>query len=336
MVEFVAHIWEPYFESRLLRYAYGRESGPLLRFEELSSRMPEGAFERVECVEGCLYNVPSGNEKTPDLFYEVETSVGWCSCPIGRSGAMCKHQALLYEKIGGAFPNMPAINCVGRYELGKLALGESCPQFTFFVAVNETVPEEYLALINASDENQNLVLDLDLDEMMSQMADQANDITQNQLEFDFTEETSNEQETTNSIDADQLDQDIQNVVDELAGEIRRVAALAKKSSSDLDSHKRTLQRLVQRLRRAKTPNQATTTIISLNARANCSSKKSWRINVQPTATSRRRPELGRGCARVDSGKPPAKMPVAKRSRKPKHKFSNSVARNKAHPKGHGH
>lgn len=39
MVEFVAHIWEPYFESRLLRYAYGRESGPLLRFEELSSRM---------------------------------------------------------------------------------------------------------------------------------------------------------------------------------------------------------------------------------------------------------------------------------------------------------
>ncbi|KAK3916595.1 Photosystem II reaction center Psb28 protein [Frankliniella fusca] len=267
MVEFIAHIWEAYFESRLLRYAYGREAGPLLRFEELSSGMPEGAFERVECVEGSLYNVPSGNVKTPDLFYEVETSVGWCSCPIGRSGAMCKHQALLYEKIGGAFPNMPAITCVGRYELGKLALGASCPQFSFFVAVNESVPEEYLALMNASDENQNVVLDLDLDS--------------------FTEETSNEQETTNSIGAEQLEQDIQNVVEELAGEIKRVAALAKRNSSDLDSHKRTLQRLVQRLRRVKTPNQATTTIISLNARANCTSKNSWRINVQPTATSRR-------------------------------------------------
>ncbi len=67
--------------------------------------------------------------------------------------------------------------------------------------------------MNASNENQNVVLDLDLGEMMSQMADQANDITQNELEHgSFTEETSNEQETTNSIGAEQLEQDIQNVV----------------------------------------------------------------------------------------------------------------------------
>ncbi|KAK3923362.1 Protein N-lysine methyltransferase METTL21A [Frankliniella fusca] len=336
MVEFVAHIWEPYFESRLLRYAYGRVSSPLLRFEELSSRMPEGAFERVVCVEGTLYNVPSGNPSTPDLFYEVETSVGWCSCPAGRSGAMCKHQALLYEKVGGAFPNLPVINCVGRYQLGKLALGESCPQFSFFVAVNESVPEEYQALLDTDTSGalDNVSIYIDLDQM-TQVTEASS--SQNEVESDTVmQEMTNDNDRIDSIDYEKTKQDILNFQEELASEIMRISKLAQKSTSDLDSYKRSLQRLVQRLKRAKTPNQAATTLISLNARANCTSKQSKRINSQPTSVSRRREDVGRGCGRIPAGRPPKKMPQGKRSKKPPHKLANSVARNKGHPKGHGH
>lgn len=42
MVDFIVHVWDPYFVARLLRYAYGREGGPSLKYKSLLSRMPLG------------------------------------------------------------------------------------------------------------------------------------------------------------------------------------------------------------------------------------------------------------------------------------------------------
>jgi len=185
---------------------------------------------------------------------------------------------------------------------------------------------------DATSENENIGFSINLDEMTQITSDTQND----QMEFEHCTQENNNDETANSIDPAQIEQDLQNVQEELAAEIMRITTLAKKSTSDLDSYRRTLQRLVQRLRRAKTPNQATSTLISLNARANCTSKQSKRINAQPTSVSRRREGVGRGCGRIDAGRPPNKMPKAKRSMKPQHKLANSIARKKGHPKGHGH
>lgn len=74
-------------------------------------------------------------------MYEVEASVGWCSCPSGRSGAFCKHQALVHAQFGGLFPNLPAIDAAGRYSLGLLAVGDECPSFEFFIGLKENVPQ---------------------------------------------------------------------------------------------------------------------------------------------------------------------------------------------------
>ena len=43
MVDFIVNVWEPYFQSRLLHFAYGRAAGPSLKYKELCRKMPSGS-----------------------------------------------------------------------------------------------------------------------------------------------------------------------------------------------------------------------------------------------------------------------------------------------------
>lgn len=106
----------------------------------------EGFASKIVQLDGEAYHVPSGT--TGDLMYEVDTKIGWCSCPNGRSGAFCKHQALVHQKFGGDFPNLPTIDAKGRYLLGKLALGEKCPEFEFFIGLKEKISEVVMLYTN--------------------------------------------------------------------------------------------------------------------------------------------------------------------------------------------
>lgn len=90
----------------------------------------------IEKVEEDLYLVESAEKK--GLKYEVNSTVGWCSCPSGKTGHFCKHQAVVFEKYGVGFPNKPAITFQERYELGLLALGpQKCPKVDFFKDFDE-------------------------------------------------------------------------------------------------------------------------------------------------------------------------------------------------------
>lgn len=42
LVDFIANVWEPYFQARLLHFAHGQESGPYSKYKELCKRMPAG------------------------------------------------------------------------------------------------------------------------------------------------------------------------------------------------------------------------------------------------------------------------------------------------------
>lgn len=97
----------------------------------------QGLAAKIIKVEEGVYWVPSANEETTETYYEVIGAIGWCSCPIGKHGAFCKHQALAHKQFGDLFPNMPPINGKMRHELGKLALGKKCPQPSFFLEANE-------------------------------------------------------------------------------------------------------------------------------------------------------------------------------------------------------
>lgn len=60
---------------------------------------------------------------------------------LGSAGAFCKHQALVHQKFGGAFPNCPPITSADRFLLAQLALGDKCPPKTMFLGMKETVAD---------------------------------------------------------------------------------------------------------------------------------------------------------------------------------------------------
>ncbi|KAE8742231.1 hypothetical protein FOCC_FOCC012246 [Frankliniella occidentalis] len=91
---------------------------------------------KIEKKEEDLYMVQSAEKN--DVTYEVNSLIGWCSCPSGRSGHFCKHQALVFSRYGVGFPNKPAITSNERYKLGLLALGpQKCPKIDFFKDFDE-------------------------------------------------------------------------------------------------------------------------------------------------------------------------------------------------------
>jgi len=103
--------------------------------------------EKIIVKEDDLYEVPS--ERTGELAYEVNSLVGWCSCPAGKGGAFCKHQALVYSKFQRGFPNKPAITYTERYKLGALALGpDRCPDVSFFLDFDEKRNESEVFMLN--------------------------------------------------------------------------------------------------------------------------------------------------------------------------------------------
>jgi hypothetical protein len=81
-------------------------------------------------VNDSTYTVPSASLAETD--YTIDVNLGICSCQIGCDGAFCKHQAILHKHLDVVLPNLPPINLQGRYSLGKLALGNKCPDINFF------------------------------------------------------------------------------------------------------------------------------------------------------------------------------------------------------------
>lgn len=86
--------------------------------------------ERVEKIDKYLYKVPSA--KNENCSYMLDTEIGICACPFGAQGRFCKHQAFVYNYFNCSLPNLPVVSASERYSLGQLALGEKCPELSFF------------------------------------------------------------------------------------------------------------------------------------------------------------------------------------------------------------
>ncbi|KAL3247529.1 hypothetical protein MRX96_056962 [Rhipicephalus microplus] len=137
-VDWVALVWEKYFESRILRHAYSRVAAHQLLYKRLLSRMPKDAAEAIQVVGQGLYIVSSATH--PSSSYEVYVDTGLCTCLFGKQGTFCKHQGLVQKKYGGLFPNASGFSNDDRYQLGQLALGEKCLPRTFLEPFQEEDP----------------------------------------------------------------------------------------------------------------------------------------------------------------------------------------------------
>ena len=71
-----------------------------------------------------LYKVPS--ESQSDVSYVVDTFLGICECPVGKSGAPCKHQFVLWTSTQCPNPNfLPFFNREERMKFAEIAIGKA-------------------------------------------------------------------------------------------------------------------------------------------------------------------------------------------------------------------
>ncbi|XP_042150727.1 uncharacterized protein LOC115317267 [Ixodes scapularis] len=306
LVDAVAVVWERYFESRILRHAHSRVAGHQLEYTWLFSRMPQGAADNIKPVGGNVYAVPSSTNN--GVVYEVSPSFGACSCPVGKQGVFCKHQALVHETFGGLFPNAPPSSTGDRHRLGKLDLGDKCPLQNFFMPFCEgqqSSKEPDVASCTAqASEGQHIA-------EASDMAEAPEPST-----------SAVASPAVQGPDQAQIAQAREQVYQRLESSLQHLHAMNEDSATYLEI----LQGLGDELDRVPNGNDATGLKLSLKATAAGRSRRGRQIRVQPTSFARRRPGLTRGSKRVPAGRPPSDQP-AKRPRKRPHSLQRNVQDN---------
>ncbi|KAK3909095.1 Oxidoreductase NAD-binding domain-containing protein 1 [Frankliniella fusca] len=302
LVDYISHVWEDHMQRRLLHYAYDREAKPRLVYNRLLKKMPPDT--KIEKIEDDLYMVQSA--KKADLSYEVNSLVGWCSCPSGRSGAFCKHQALVFSRYGVGFPNKPAVTFNDRYRLGLLALGpEKCPKIDFFKDFDEEN--------DAPTKDNSFLEDIQMNAVVQQPEE--------------TMDIGEGSEQQGAVDPEKR----KKLLNELKEQIDRLHEVVKDEGGDV--YDKTLETLIARLKKPSTPGQVMETMIRWKAASLVCSRRRAKIKVMPAAIQRRKEGKSRGAARIRAGRPPNNEP--KNIRKPLPRIlKKSVAANKPHVKTH--
>ncbi|CAN8016752.1 unnamed protein product [Ixodes persulcatus] len=287
-------------------------------YKRLLSKMPQGAAESIQPLGDKLYAVPSATRH--DVVYEVAADFGACSCPVGKQGAFCKHQALVHETFGGWFPNAPPLTTEDRHRLGKLALGDKCPPWEFFMPFRgeqkypgeeespRCTPEapkgpdnaEATDLLEADDQPEAPQPSTSaLAPIAAQDPDQAQRAQACAL-FDAREE----------------------VYRRLESRMRRLHAMNEENPAYIEL----LDGLGDLMNRITNGNDAYGFMVTLKAAAGVRQRRGRRIRVQPTSLARRRPGQTRGSKRVPAGRPSG-QPSAKRPRKRPHSLQISIRDN---------
>ncbi|XP_042147846.1 uncharacterized protein LOC120841334 [Ixodes scapularis] len=312
LVDAVAMVWEKYFESRILRHAHSRVASHQVVYKRLLSKMPQGAAESIQPLGEKLYAVPSATRH--DVVYEVAADFGACSCPVGKQGAFCKHQALVHETFGGWFPNAPPLTTEDRHRLGKLALGDKCPPWEFFMPFRgeQQYPGE--------EESPRCTPEAPKGPDNAEATDllEAND----QPEAPQPSTSALAPIAAQDPDQAQRAQAREEVYRRLKSRMRRLHAMNEENPAYIEL----LDALGDRMDRVTNGNDAYGFMLTLKAAAGVRQRRGRRIRVQPTSLARRRPGLTRGSKRVPAGRPSG-QPSAKRPRKRAHSLQMSISHN---------
>ncbi|XP_065306334.1 uncharacterized protein [Dermacentor albipictus] len=299
LVDLVATVWEDYFSRRLLNHAYNRVPAHQIFYSKLVHRMPESVAQSVCALGDSLYQVPSGQED--GKIYHVWQDVGTCTCRNGQQGAFCKHQALVHSIYGGGFPNAPILKPDDRHKLGILALGDKCPDKSFFGSFREVLPE--------------LPSTSTAQEVRSQHAPEPQD---EPIELD-----QHHLECSNS---NERRQDAAEVLKQIQEEEWRYYSLA----ADNTYYLTVLEQVLAEMKKVHKEPQVIASYLAQKAAFTSARRRGRTIKVQPTGIARRRPGVGRGSGRLREGRP-SKHQKAKRA----HALHLSVKCGVPHAKSHG-
>ena len=152
LVKFITEDLEMYFQRKLLALAFGKPQ---------NLHVTARCFGR-DASTVALDNITKGNENSfhfnvtsrtnKSLTYQVDTSLGTCTCPKGENGSGCAHEAAVALKYGGGNINFIPRSAQDRYALAVLAIGDN-PQLNVrqFVQLHEKSE----SVINVENESEN-------------------------------------------------------------------------------------------------------------------------------------------------------------------------------------
>ncbi|EEC09299.1 hypothetical protein IscW_ISCW019942, partial [Ixodes scapularis] len=241
--------------------------------------------------------VPSGRED--DKVYQVFQDIGACTCRAGQQGAFCKHQALIHNIYGGAFPNAPPLTPQDRHQLGLLALGDKCSEANFFRDFTNTLKEQPSS--NTGGDKQAPP------QLLPQLDQQMETVEQPPV----VASTSNDQRH------------------QIQEEQWRHHSLA----ADNPFYSTILEQVLSEMKKVNKEPQVIASYLATKAAYSSARRRGRRIKVQPTGIARRRPDISRGAGRVPAGRP-SKGPGTKKTKRA-HALHLSVKSGVLHVKSHG-
>ncbi|KAK3889815.1 hypothetical protein Pcinc_006211 [Petrolisthes cinctipes] len=141
LVMLMNEVYNSYIQHRLLDVALGRTNIK-------SSKATKSQIKEIVQVNDFLFEVQS--ESKEDKYF-VDMEVGICDCPVGQTGAICKHQTACADKymlhLPQEFKNIPA----SRQWLVGIALGRK-PPLDFFTELQESTVEMVASSVVAGEE----------------------------------------------------------------------------------------------------------------------------------------------------------------------------------------
>ena len=124
MLQFICEIYDDYFRNRLFNVVFGQKK--LISFSK--PPLPEAYISASE--QEYLYKVRS--ESNPNINYEVDLSVGICTCPAGNTGAVCKHQKSILLHHNLKSNQLFQGTAKEKHLYATVAEGDSAPSESFF------------------------------------------------------------------------------------------------------------------------------------------------------------------------------------------------------------
>ena len=132
MFQFVTEIMERYYKSKLLSIAYTRVDRFIsLRYQGLNAK--QYSKDSITKLSDSTFSVPSKTER--GVKYWVDMSIGQCTCPQGKDGSPCSHQAAIVLHYGSLSVNcIPVMDPTAKQKLAYIANGkEALKEFNFTV-----------------------------------------------------------------------------------------------------------------------------------------------------------------------------------------------------------
>jgi hypothetical protein len=257
-----------------------------------------------------------------DSTYEVHSDIGVCTCKAGERGKYCKHMALLVQHLKVQLVCAPPLLSTDRHHLAQLALGEKCPNLTFFLAMTEKPQEEENSgkniletLIFTSNNNWFFII-----------AIQSSDLVVDEQNIELEENTTPIEEDRNNNtheSSEELVVKIKSAFDELLG-----LATADDIAPAL------LKKVLTAFSKPKSPSAGTASLVAMYRSMSAVTRRGSYIAVNPTGRARRREGVSKGAKRVPMGRPSQAEQQVRGKPKKARNLSQCVNANVANAKTH--